>query len=197
MFDEQQVVRQLEETRELRERFIAPVYLSLLGANFMRPSDSQESKGNLIAELSNTITDEQIGTLLRIREWRGRLTAAWYAGLTGRSVFVDEIGNLLLQSQLVYAGQGYCAALGIIGDQRCTSYLRDYLRKYLPFRDRFFDQQWAIGALAFNDREGAEEFLRPELWSEGNVKWDPIGSMQRFEELTTYLREHRMIASTV
>ena len=54
---------------------------------------------------------------------------------------------MLLASEMGYAGQGYCAALGVIGGDESARFLRSYLETYVPLRGRIYDQDWAIGAL--------------------------------------------------
>ncbi len=119
--------------------------------------------------------------------------AAWFVGLTARTNFVDQIAELLLASEMTYSGQGYCVALGLIGGQACQGYLHKYLEKYLPFRGRFYDQTWAVGALAHIEAASAIEFLDPALWAEGNHSFDPLEEIRDFEDLATYLCDHRMI----
>ncbi|WP_396781510.1 DUF6000 family protein [Microbispora sp. H10830] len=60
------------------------------------------------------MSDEDLCELLR-RDWRPRLTAAWLIGLDRRVRFRQAIGELLLSSEVCYAGQGYCFALANFG----------------------------------------------------------------------------------
>ena len=203
MFDESETVRLLEETRAIREEFVQPIYLSLLHANFARrsvaaPFGKPESElatiRTKIVFAARTVSDEQLKRLLSIREWRGRLVVGWLVGLSKRVAFVDEIADILLASETVYAGQGYCVALGLIGDDKCRKHLRAYLSKYLPLRGRFYDQQWAIGALAHIEPEPPEEFLLPDLWVDGDQHMIPPPSqaVQSFSELVDYLNLNKM-----
>jgi len=105
-----------------------------------------------------------------------------------------RIAKLLLESELVYAGQGYCVALGLIGGKSCQDHLREYLKKYLPIRGRYYDQHWAIGALAHIQGAPPEEFLDSTLWEEINTSNLPLPAIQRFDRLINYLQQHRMIA---
>lgn len=196
MLDHSEVLVLLGETRALREQFVQPVYLSLLHANFIRrsPSDSEIIRSQ-IAAAASTISDEQISKLLKTREWRGRLVAGWCIGLSGRMAFVDEIAELLIESQAPYAGQGYCVALGLIGDDRCRVHLQSYLSEYLPLRGRIYDQLWAIGALAHIDGRLSEQFLAPESWINDGRGLDPVKGIRQFRELGEYLTLHRMVSS--
>jgi hypothetical protein len=185
----------LEETRDLREEFVTPVYLSLLNANFLR-TDELDNLPVLsqIRTFSDKISDEQINKLLRLREWRGRLVAAWLVGLSGRQNFVDEIGKLLLVSEVTYSGQGYCLALGLIGSQQCRDYLINYLTEYLPVHNRVYDQLWAIGALAHVDEGAAKQFLSTDLWVSGKRTLDPSIYLAHFKEITQFLIKYRMVS---
>lgn len=185
---------QLEETRDLRDRCVMPIYGFLLHANFVNPRHSSVANHIQIAAIAHTITDDEIAKLLEIHEWRGRLVAGWCVGLSKRSAFLEVIANLLLKSEGAYAGQGYCAALGLIGDDRCRVHLQDYLRQYLPLCGRFYDQQWAIGALDHIDEGATEPFLAPILWAEGEKSLDPLSGIRNFRQLAAFLTLHEMIA---
>jgi hypothetical protein len=203
VFNESEMIRLLEDTRALREEFVRPLYMSLLDANFTRRMNlGAHQMGRTENDLSTvraqivvaakTISDEQIRSLLSIPEWRGRLVAGWLVGLSMRTAFVEEIAELLLASKLVYAGQGYCVALGLIGDDICRKYLREYLSKYLPLLGRFYDQEWVIGALAHIERNPPKEFLLSELWIDGNRRMNPLEAIQSFSELVAYLNVNQM-----
>jgi hypothetical protein len=187
------IMAELQATAPLRETFIRPYYLSLLGANFIRACADDSSFSLRVADAARAISDPEIESLLQIREWRGRLTVGWYIGLTRRSRFVDRIAELLLASEMVYAGMGYCVALGLIGGETCASQLRAYLERYLPLRGRFYDQGWAIGALTYIEGAPPNEFLDPELWAEGNQSLDPIGAIELFKEIIELIDKKKMM----
>ena len=197
MVDDSQEFAFLEETRLLREQFVKPLCLSLLHANLIRRTagESEIIRFQLI-ETARMISNEQISSLLKVREWRGRLVAGWCIGLSGRVAFVDEIAKLLIESQMTYAGQGYCVALGLIGDDRCRSHLQSYLSVYLPLRGRIYDQLWAIGALVHIDEKLSEQFLAPELWTSDGSGLDPVKGIRQFRELVAYLAHHGMVSSS-
>lgn len=120
------------------------------------------------------------------------MVAGWLVGLSKRAVFVDEIAALLLASEQPYVGQGYCVALGLVGDDQCRKHLRAYLSKYLPLNGRFYDQEWAIGALAHIEHAPPQEYLLPEFWAEGNRHMHPSDAIERFAALIDYLNAKRM-----
>ena len=183
-----------EELRRLREEFVHPFYMSLLHGNLTGHNAGHSAEFCArIGDAARAVSDAQLFRLLREPEWRGRLTAAWFVGLTRRSSFIEEIGKLLLESKLVYAGQGYCVALGLIGGQACRSHLGDYLKEYLPLNGRFYDQTWAIGALAHLQGFPPQEFLEPRLWTEATGQLDPRAGIDDFADLVGHLQKNRII----
>ncbi len=189
--DDAQLLALLQETQPLRDQFVRPLYLSLLHANFIRGNmDRSEAIRTQLAETATSISDEQIRKLLQMPEWRGRLVAGWCIGLTRRTAFVDEVAELLIASRQTYAGQGYCVALGLIGDEQCSVHLQSYLREYLPPRGRIYDQLWAIGALAHINGKASEQFLALELWAADETGLDPAGGIRHFADLVADLTTH-------
>jgi len=176
----------------LGRAFVLPFYLSLLHGNFAS-GWYDDAHSQRIANAAKTISDDQLKQLFK-GEWRCRLTAAWFVGLSRRSSFVEEVAELLLESKLAYAGQGYCVALGLVGGKSCENHLREYLKKYLPFRGRHYDQDWAIGALAHLQGATPQEFLDPARWDEATARWQPLAGVQEFDELVKCLQQHQMIA---
>ena len=139
-------------------------YLKLLHGNALDMSGSDRTEfANAMGRDARHITDRELGTLLD-SEWRSRLTAAWLIGLDRRARFRDRLGEMLLDSELVYAGQGYCLALARFETAADVDILRAYLDKYVPL-DRAYDQNWAIGALLYLDERlggnRAGRFLTP------------------------------------
>jgi hypothetical protein len=182
------------EISALRDTFVRRYYLRLLHGNFTLPRESDGSSFRQeITAAARTISDEQIERLLSEREWRGRLCAAWFIGLGKRAGYVPSIGKLLLASEMVYAGQGYCMALGLIGSEECARLLHSYLDVYLPLNGRVYDQDWAIGALAHIEGAPPVQYLEQELWRGGRYVMDPAEGMENFDEIVSYLHQYRMI----
>jgi hypothetical protein len=177
--------------------FVRPNYLALFDGRFIH----KDVDAKRIIRAARAISNSQLRRLLKTREYRGRFAAAWYIGLTRRSQFVDQIAELLREGDLFHEGQGdwrmaqgYCVALGLIGGQKCENLLRVYLTEYLPtVGRRYYDQLWAVAALAHIQGAPPQEFLDPNLW-----KGVPTGRMeevnQKFQNLVRFLREHRMIS---
>ncbi|TDE22065.1 DUF6000 family protein [Actinomadura sp. 6K520] len=118
-----------------------------------------------LASDAREISDEDLSALLEL-EWRSRITAGWLIALDRRSQFRDPLGELLLASELVYAGIGYCIALARFGQPEDADILAAYLDHYLPRADCHYNQDAAIGALLHLDEvlgtSRADRFI--ELW---------------------------------
>ncbi|MFJ9690541.1 DUF6000 family protein [Kitasatospora sp. NPDC101183] len=113
-------------------------------------------------------SDQEIRALLGY-EWRSRLTAARLVGVARRVEWRERIGDLLLASELTYAGQGYCFALARFGGQDDADILVSYLNRYLPQLECRYGQEPALGALMRMDSQlgtrHAERFASPDgLW---------------------------------
>jgi hypothetical protein len=139
-------------------------------------------------------SDHELSTLLD-SDWRPCLTAAWLIGLDRRTQFRDRIGAQLLESGLVFAGQGYCLALARFETSADSDILCAYLDKYLPQLDRHYDQHWAIGALLhLDERLGANRagrFLTPGgLWDKSATsRHDPAERHRHLTRLCAFADE--------
>jgi hypothetical protein len=179
------------EIHVLRDAFVRPLYLRLLHGNFTHLSEADgEGFRRAAASAASAISDEQIRRLLTERDWRPRLCAAWFTGLSNRTSFIRLIAEMLLASEFCYAGQGYCAALGLIGGDESARVLRSYLETYLPLNGRIYDQDWAVALV-----EGAPppEFVEKALWQDGDYFLDPAKGIEHFSEIVSYLRQYGMI----
>jgi hypothetical protein len=165
------------DLQQISERWVSPVYLRLLHGNFRHLLLAEELSDKRSQEILTfrrcvaEVTPEIVTILLRQPEWRARLVGGWYAGLRGWRQFRDELGTLLVESRLCFAGQGYCAALACCADAASAEYLRRYLEVWLPQTDRDYDQHWALPALAWIDRrlgtQHAADYLAPGgLWDQ-------------------------------
>ncbi|HVV09021.1 DUF6000 family protein [Amycolatopsis sp.] len=108
--------------------------------------------GRALATDARAITDHELAELLSY-EWGASLTAAWLIALDRRTVHRDRIRELLLASEIVRAGQGYCLALARFGTPEDAGILAEYLDKYLPRTDLRHDQFSALGALLYLDSQ--------------------------------------------
>jgi hypothetical protein len=167
-------------------------YLGLLHANFLQVQDpGHNTFATALAEDARQISDTDLGTLLEF-EWRARLTAAWLIGLDQRTQFRQTVGDLLLESELVYAGEGYCFALSRFAQPEDADILIAYLDRYLPRADCHYNQDAAIGALLHLDQklgtDHAQRFIVPEgLWYQSAFAHrDPLDCQSTTEQLCTF-----------
>ncbi|MCP2327334.1 hypothetical protein HDA40_005841 [Hamadaea flava] len=131
-------------------------YLDLLHGRFLsRPDDQRAEFVRALVHDSQTISDEHLALLLTGRldlgGWQPRIVAAWLVGIGRRATFRRPIGELLLASDMTYAGQGYCVALAALGTEEDARILAEYLDRYLPQIERRYDQRWAMAALVHLD----------------------------------------------
>jgi hypothetical protein len=152
-------------------RYVTPGrrYRSLLGGGFLRLGEVERVAfaAALRADAAQA-SSEEIDALFGY-EWRARLTAAWLVGVAQRVEWRERVEGLLLASELMNAGQGYCFALARFGGSEDAETLVSYLNQYLPRLESRFDQGSALGALMRLDaRLGtshAQQFLAPDgLW---------------------------------
>jgi len=126
-------------------------YLKLLHGNFVALDDGK--RGRFLRQLAKSarqVSDRELAILLE-SEWRSRLTASWLIALDRRVQFRDQIGEMLLASEVCFAGQGYCLALARFATPADAALLASYLDTYLPQLDKRYDQDWALGALLHID----------------------------------------------
>lgn len=170
------------ELTALVERFVMPDrrYLELLHGNYLRkPAEVRSRFVGALLHDAREIADEAVGVLLT-SEWRSRLTAAYLVAASRREQFVPLLGDLLLESQLVYSGQGYCIALASIGTAPAAARLAAYLHRWLPDMEARYDQLWAMAALVSLDRRSgsrySDRFLAPdglwETWCQARLNLD-------------------------
>jgi hypothetical protein len=109
----------------------------------------------------------RIEQLLSEFDWRPRLTGAFLSALRGITSVEDQIGRLLLRSDLCYAGKAYCMALASFNSPIGLSFLERYLDYYLTRPDLDYDQGVAIGAIAYLDQQNGTDVL-----AKFRTKWD-------------------------
>lgn len=160
----------------LAKRYVSPGmggirrYLKLLHGNFLSlPDPAFLWFARSLAKDAREIADDDLSVLLD-SEWRARMTAAWLIGMDRRIRFREQLGALLLESEFVYAGQGYCFALARFGEERDAEILTAYLDRWLPEKSRSYNQDDAMGALLYLDElhsaDRTARFLIPDgLWN--------------------------------
>ncbi|MFI6014794.1 DUF6000 family protein [Streptomyces sp. NPDC051243] len=167
-------------------------YLKLLHGNFVTLEAAERADFlRSLAEDAEQITDHELGVLLD-SEWRSRITAAWLIGLSRREKFRGRLGELLLASELTYAGQGYCFALARLGTAKDAELLVAYLDRYLRRPDCRYDQHWALGALQHIDERlrtnHATQFTQANgLWEQwARDGHNPADEKERIDKLCSF-----------
>lgn len=145
-------------------------YAKLLHGNFVGLMGATEREVFLreLVEDAKQITDAELEELLD-DGWRPRITAAWLIGVDRRTRFRERVRELLLESDMVFAGQGYCFALARFGTFADAEALVSYLDHYLARPELRYDQLWALAALHHIDADLTtaylSRYLRPGgLW---------------------------------
>ncbi|MFF4412865.1 DUF6000 family protein [Streptosporangium sp. NPDC001559] len=171
-------------------------YLDLLHGNFVNLAGWERTRFlRSLGHDAQQVTDADLERMLQRGEfsgWRERLAAAWLIGLDRRTRFREVLADLLLESDLVYAGQGYSFAITRFGQPEDADILIAYLERYLPQRDCHYDQDWVLGGLLHLDEtlgtDHAQGFLTPDgLWSGSSFsRQDPADCRLRIAELLRF-----------
>ena len=169
---------------DIIETCVQPLYFGL----------RQPHVEKFVAEHLHLVEDELISRLLANFNWRSRTAAAYLVALSDRSTFTTQIGNLLLRSDVCFAGSAYCMALAEFNSPESVGFLDEYLRYYLTRQDLWFDQGDAMGALSYLDRlNGTAHVARHmDSWSrfvENKSNWNLERSVAHFEESMAVLHE--------
>ncbi|OEZ50706.1 hypothetical protein JAB1_18240 [Janthinobacterium sp. MP5059B] len=137
-------------TAALRDGWVRPLYMGL----------HQPQAQACLARLAQA-DDTVIARLLGRFDWRSRTAGAYLAALMHRPGFTDQLGGLLLASEVCYAGSAYCLALAAFDTPGSRDYLHRYLEHYLRQPQLHFDQEQAMAAIAYLDgQQGRDEAAR-------------------------------------
>jgi hypothetical protein len=153
------------------DQFILPIYMSLLSYGYQ--GGNSEKSLQQVAALKGAVSqadEELVAQLLRTHNWRHRITASWIAGIKNWPQFGDEIGALMLESELVYAGRGYAFAFACFKDDNSVMHLKKYLDFYLAQPDLWYDQGDAISSLMWIDSQAGTSHSASYLVPTG--MWD-------------------------
>ncbi|MQS16116.1 hypothetical protein F7Q99_28735 [Streptomyces kaniharaensis] len=158
------------ELADLIRRYVTPDRRYLrLGGSLLRVTGSERTKvARELGEAAGKITPREL-TILLEGGWRERKPAAWLIAVARRTEFREHLGELLLDSEVCYAGIAYCVALATFGTPADAGLLTAYLDRYLRRPDLYYDQTAAMGALLNLDTklgaDRAARFLAPDgLW---------------------------------
>jgi hypothetical protein len=187
----------MDNLDELYERWVTPFYVRLLHGNFrhfLLAEEVSDERGQMISAFQDclaTVDPTVVAALLHQPDWRVRLAGSWYAGLRDWPQFTDELGAMLVESQMCFAGQGYCVALACFADAASATHLCRYLDVWLPRVENRYDQDWALPALVWVDQQlgtnYAARYLAPgglwEQWAGLQERQDYYLNTQRHFDL--------------
>ncbi|MFD3532527.1 DUF6000 family protein [Streptomyces sp. NPDC058664] len=175
----------------LVHRYVAPNrrYLKL-GGHIRRTSDPERTEFvRALGEDAGAITPGELAILLE-GGWRERRTAAWLIAVARRTEFRERLGELLLASEVCFAGSDYCVTLASFGTPADADLLAAYLDRYLRRPDLYYDQPAAMGALLHLDAklraDQAARFLAPDglwhQWIDGPPRKEHHGTPESYRE---------------
>lgn len=171
-------------------------------AKWVKPFYQKGLMRSDITEVKAALTEvdaDIIERLLSTRGWRERLVGSWFVGLKKWSQFEDVVGELLLASEVTYAGCGHAFALACLADEVSRRYLVDYLEKYLRCPELFYDQQCAMCALMWIDEQNGTNYAAPflvpgGLWETFTVGKNEAWHLERYRvyfwKLMSYCQLH-------
>jgi hypothetical protein len=132
--------------RDFIEKWVQPFYM----LNLWKDLDAFVAAVRQVApELNEAVTAE----LLSYFNWRPRLVGAYFVAVRRFASFEEQVGRLLLRSDVCDAGLGYCAALACLNSPASVAFLEEYLDYYLTRADLWFDQGVAMAALGYLDQQ--------------------------------------------
>jgi Family of unknown function (DUF6000) len=174
-----------------RRKWVHPFYLNLLNLYKV------ESK--LVAAMSpllSEVNEELVLDLLSQFDWRPRLVGAYLVALRRLSGLETVIGQLLLRSDVCYAGQGYCVAIAELNSSAGVEFLSKYLDYYLGQVNLWFDQGEAMAAIHYLDTVNQTNLLARyrEPWDRyvaNKPNWSLERSVQNFQERLSFVKAVR------
>lgn len=179
------------ELLALVHRYVTPDrrYLKL-GGPLMRMTELERTKfARELGEAADDITPREL-TILLEGTWRERKTAAWLIAIAHRTEFRERLGEMLLASEVCFAGSAYCVTFGTFATPADADLLAAYLDRYLRRPDLYYDQPAAMGALLRLDaklRAGqAARFLTADglwhQWIDGPPRKEHHGTPDSYRE---------------
>ncbi|MGW5510677.1 DUF6000 family protein [Streptomyces albogriseolus] len=180
------------ELLALVRRYVTPDrrYLKL-GGSVMRMTGPDRAKFTReLGEAAGDITPRELTVLLE-GGWRERKTAAWLIAVARRTEFRERLGELLLASEVCYAGTAYSVTFATFGTPADADLLAAYLDRYLRRPDLYYDQPVAMGALLHLDAklraDQAARFLAPDglwhQWIDGPPRKEHHGTPDSYREI--------------
>jgi len=159
------------------DRYVAPFYRG--------KKDRKYRESYLVVR--DELNEQVISRLLGEFNWRPRSVGAEFCLIRGLTQFEDNIGKLLLRSDVCYSGHNYCLTLADFGSEKAIEYLDKYLEYYLKQPDLWFDQSSALAALFYlekqNNRNLTDRHMKNwEAFVENKEHWSLQESISRFSD---------------
>ncbi|MEZ4394093.1 MAG: DUF6000 family protein [Polyangiales bacterium] len=157
-------------SHEFLERWVVPFYLLDL-------SRDVEAFIDALRHVAPELNEAVIAELLARLNWRPRIVGAYFVAIRRCYAFEEQIGRLLLRSEVCYAGRGFCVALARLNTPASVASLEEYLDVYLSRVEWFFDQGEAMAALGYLDAQNGTDrrarFMpRWQRFIENKPRWD-------------------------
>ncbi|MFF0291046.1 DUF6000 family protein [Streptomyces sp. NPDC005262] len=179
------------ELLALVHRYVRPDrrYLKL-GGPLTRMTEPERTKFTReLGEAAGEITPREL-TILLEGTWRERKTAAWLITVARRTEFRERLGEMLLASEVCFAGSAYCVTFATFATPADADLLAAYLDRYLRRPDLYYDQPAAMGALLHLDAklhaDQAARFLTADglwhQWIDGPPRKEHHGTPDSYRE---------------
>jgi len=125
-----------------------------------------EEAASLVGENLPLVNADLVLALLSEFNWRPRIVGAYLSALRGFHSLEQDLGNLLLRSDVCYAGSAYALVLGHFNTTRSLRFLTDYLDYYLTRRDLWFEQRDVLATVSCLDERNGTAISKPyeRLW---------------------------------
>jgi len=142
-----------ELDQEFLNKFVIPYYMDI-------PLKGQDKKGiEKFGQVKSEFTTDIVKQLLGDFNWRTRQTGAYFAAINDYREFEENIGQLLVKSEVCYAGTIYALTLATFNTNTGNKFLINYLDYYLTTLDLFFDQKEVLKTVKYLDEvNGTNDF---------------------------------------
>lgn len=130
------------------DKWVVPFYMAFMGGRSPLGEQLDHFK-----RIWSSIDPDIVASLLEDFDWRTRTVGAYFAALKRMDQFEDQIGRLLLRSDVCYAGSAYCIALATFNSKTGVSFFTRYLDHYLRQVDLWFNQGDVLAALTYLDQK--------------------------------------------
>jgi hypothetical protein len=102
-----------------------------LGGHILRMTEPERAElMRELGEAAGRVTPRELAILLE-GGWRERRTAAWLIAIARRTEFRERLGELLLASEVCFAGSSYCVTFASFGTPSDADPVAAYLDRYL------------------------------------------------------------------